>query len=271
MEYQLVVYTALFGNYDKLRDPPKKYPGCKFICFTDQKDLKSKIWEIRQVQIGELSAAMMNRHYKFFPHLYFHDFEYSLYVDANVRILDNPLNLVPKYLTHNVMACPAHFERNCLYEEASVCIAHGRANEMEVNALLDRYRNDGFPKHFGLTENNIIYRCHNDKALIGIMNEWWCSIINGPKRDQLSLMYLCWKRNFIPAIMQESSRNKNKYFRYALHLNNAALVKKVQTFINASYQRNAIYFWIWCGLKCCRHIFSRTFNHKANDDLTGSD
>lgn len=223
---KLVVYTALFGNYDKLRDPKRKYSGCEFVCFTDQKDLKSDIWEIRQVENGELSPAMMNRHYKFFPHLYFPDFEYSLYVDANVRILDNPQNLVKKYLTHNVMACPSHFERDCLYEEAAVCIAHGRANEAEVNALLDRYRSDGFPKHFGLTENNIIYRCHNDKMLIAIMNEWWNSIIHGPKRDQLSLMYLCWKNNFMPGIMQESSRSSNKYFRYSLHLDNSAIVKK---------------------------------------------
>ena len=44
----LIVYTAIFDNYDQLIDPKSLYKNCKFICFTNNKDLKSKIWEISQ-------------------------------------------------------------------------------------------------------------------------------------------------------------------------------------------------------------------------------
>lgn len=237
---KLVVYTALFGNYDKLRDPKRKYSGCEFVCFTDQKDLESDIWEIRQVENGELPPAMMNRHYKFFPHLYFPDFEYSLYVDANIRIVGNPAELVSKYMANNVMACPRHFERNCLYEEAKTCIQLGRADELEVNALLERYRGDGFPEHYGLTENNIIYRRHNILSIQKLMNEWWVSVISGPKRDQLSLMYLCWKNDFKIIRMNESARNNNTYFRFHLHEcdSQKGIVHKIQYTISGNRDRN---------------------------------
>jgi hypothetical protein len=47
---QLIVYTTIFGNYDELIDPKEKYPGCDFICFTDQKSLKSDIWQIQIIE-----------------------------------------------------------------------------------------------------------------------------------------------------------------------------------------------------------------------------
>lgn len=240
---KLVVYTALFGNYDKLRDPKRKYSGCEFVCFTDQKDLKSDIWQICHVDNGILSPAMMNRHYKFFPHLYFPDFEYSLYVDANIRIVGNPAELVSKYMDNNVMACPRHFERNCLYEEANVCIQLGRVNELEVNALLERYRGEGFPEHYGLTENNIIYRRHNDGELQKMMDNWWLAITSGPKRDQLSLMYLCWINQFTVMTMDEGSRNSNNYFRFNLHRLDSSIgfLKKVACHISGNRYRNKLY------------------------------
>lgn len=58
-----VVYTALFGDYDNLIDPKEKYEGCDFIYFTDQKHLKSDIWEIRIVEDIDLPLNMMNRKY----------------------------------------------------------------------------------------------------------------------------------------------------------------------------------------------------------------
>jgi len=43
MKNKLVVYTALFGDYDNLIEPKEKFEGCDFICFTDQKHLTSDV------------------------------------------------------------------------------------------------------------------------------------------------------------------------------------------------------------------------------------
>ena len=38
----VVIYTAIFGDYDDLKEPPKKLArNCDFICFTNNKKLKS--------------------------------------------------------------------------------------------------------------------------------------------------------------------------------------------------------------------------------------
>lgn len=57
------------------------------------------------------------------------------------------------------------------------------------------YIEEGFPEHYGLTENSIIYRNHNSDKIISIMDEWWQFIENYSKRDQLSLFYILWKNN----------------------------------------------------------------------------
>ena len=37
MKNKLVIYTALFGDYDDLKDPYEPFDGCEFICFADDK------------------------------------------------------------------------------------------------------------------------------------------------------------------------------------------------------------------------------------------
>lgn len=54
----------------------------------------------------------------------------------------------------------------------------------------------GFPEHYGLGENNILYRRHNEPALVRVMEDWWYFLENYSRRDQLSFVYVLWKNGF---------------------------------------------------------------------------
>ena len=41
-----VVYTAIIGNYDELKEPKVISEGFDYVCFTDDVKLKSKVWKI---------------------------------------------------------------------------------------------------------------------------------------------------------------------------------------------------------------------------------
>lgn len=239
---KIVVYTALFGGYDLLINPPRKYDNCDFICFTDDPTIVSEIWDVRVVE-DVLDPVRANREIKFLPHKFLSEYSCSIYVDSNVRIINDPSNLVYDKLVKQKICIPQHFERNCIYEEINECLSLSKITQDEslyLNAILT---NDGYPRGNGLAENNIILRAHNDPDVIFLMEKWWDFFINGPKRDQLSLLYLAWKFNFDIGIMNESSRNKNRYFRYELHLAEKKLpfLKRCYLFIRANRERNFLY------------------------------
>ncbi|WP_321345695.1 glycosyltransferase domain-containing protein [uncultured Draconibacterium sp.] len=217
MNNKLAVYTALFGNYDDLIEPKEKYQGCDFICFTDQKQLTSEIWDIRLIDKCDLPPNMMNRKYKILPHMFLSEYEWSLYIDTNIAILDNPIKLAKQYLTKYDFIVPKHFARDCIYEEAKECLIVGKTKYNETRSQISKYKNEGFPANFGLGENNILLRKHKSKNIITLMNNWWNEVNTQTKRDQLSLAYVLWKNEETFHYMTESSREGAGYFEYIFH------------------------------------------------------
>ena len=66
---KIIVYTGLFDSYDKLIDPLFIHERIKYVCFTNNINLKSKIWNI--IQINEKgSGRHLNRKIKILPHVY---------------------------------------------------------------------------------------------------------------------------------------------------------------------------------------------------------
>jgi hypothetical protein len=81
-----------------------------------------------------------------------------------------------------------------------------------VNPQINKIKNDGFPEHYGLSENNILIRKHKDPTTINFMKKWWKMVKKGSKRDQLSFIYISWKYNFKNFIFIDRKLIK-KYFK----------------------------------------------------------
>ncbi len=216
---KLAVYTALFGDYDNLIDPVEKFEGCDFICFTDQKGLKSDVWEIRYVERCDLSPSIMNRKYKILVHNYLNEYNSSLYVDSNIKILKNPLFLSRKYLNKYDIVIPKHFKRECIYEEAKELAKLNKVDKLLLKKQINFYKKEGFPKKYGLGENNVIFRNHTEKVIF-LMEKWWEMLTNYTQRDQLSLMYLIWKYDFDRLFLMRESARGGEYFKLKLHKQN---------------------------------------------------
>lgn len=211
-----VVYTAVFGNYDHVQAVNPEW-DCDFICFTDNPELVSPGWQMVMVQLNGESPAQVNRRYKMLPHKYFSNYERSLYVDGNIRIIADPRPLFDKFLEKAAIAIPKHQDRNCAYAEAKLCIKEGRVDKEISEKQMARYSADGFPRKFGMTENGIIFRRHHDKKVIAMMDSWWGEYCHGGRRDQLSLPYLIWKHKIDVSVCTEGPRTSTKFFEIELH------------------------------------------------------
>ena len=212
----LVVYTALFGDYDTLRDPIESFGNCKFICFTDQNNLTSDVWEIRVIKDTNLPPNEMNRKYKLLPHLFLSNYDQSLYIDSNISLMGNPAVLLRKH-ARNGFFMSRHFARDCIYDEALECAAQKKGHYGDIFRQMRFYKTQGMPKGFGLGDNSILLRDHNDPKVIRLMEEWWLQINTYSKRDQLSLAYVLWKNGEEFTFLDETSPKEKGIFKYEQH------------------------------------------------------
>jgi len=222
-----VVYTAIFNNYDSLC-PIYFKSKIKFICFTDNKDLNVKGWEIIYLNIKDLKYADKNRNIKMFPNIYLNNFTESLYIDGNIRVKKDPEVLFDKYLKNNFLIIPKHTSRNCIYEEAKFIKFAKKLNKNEIEVLekqISSYFLNGMPKNYGLWENNIILRKNNHPQNVILSKLWWEEYSKGVKRDQVSFPFIIWLRKINIGIFSETPRINNTFFEYELH--NSAKSKNI--------------------------------------------
>ncbi|EGT4276051.1 DUF616 domain-containing protein [Cronobacter sakazakii] len=214
---KFVVYTALFGDYDELEPIPSGESNIEYICFTDQNIQDAKGWKIIKIDNCIYSSSMMNRYYKLHPHIELNLYEASLYLDSNIKLLKHPDELFNKYLSNCLFSMPKHFARDCIYSEAKECLVLKKTSFKKVSSQMRKYAQEGMPRHYGLGENNILFRRHNDQKIKKIMDEWWAEMNICTNRDQLSLAYVLWKNKFSFCYIEETAREGKGYFQYAKH------------------------------------------------------
>ena len=222
-EKRRVVYTTNFNNYDSLK-PINFVSDIEFICFSDNKNLKTKGWKQIYFNDKNLSIVEKTRKIKLFPHYFLKDIEESLYVDGNISINKDPTYLFDKYLNNkNSLAIAKHPLRDCLFEEAEYLLNSNwfsKNQKLKLVLQLKKYKKIKMPRNFGLTENNIILRVNNAYQNKLMSELWWNEFINGCYRDQKSLPYIIWKNNIEYKTIVESPRYYNEYFNYHLHKKN---------------------------------------------------
>ena len=197
-----VVYTCLTGGYDSLGLLTYVSSDLDYICFTDSRDLlqlKSYgAWKILPIQFSDGTNQIINRWHKTHPHILFPNYDYSIYIDSNINILNS--NVFSEIFNkRSMLVLPIHFEQQCIYEESKLVLKSKLATKDSINKIITLLKDNDFPKNYGMNENNLIYREHNNPEVIRIMEEWWDLIYNYCNRDQLSFAYILWKHNIKPS------------------------------------------------------------------------
>ena len=98
---KIAVYTAIFNDYDWLKDPVIETSGIDFICYTDSNKMSSKKWKVIKLDLGDMSPSLMNRKIKLlYPYTELSQYDYTLYVDGSILIKGDILKFLSKYIHH---------------------------------------------------------------------------------------------------------------------------------------------------------------------------
>ena len=198
-----------------------KQEGYNYFLFSDIK-YSGTNWTIIQIskiiEKMNVSKIKLTRYFKLFPHIFFKNYELSIYIDASYIIKGDLNELLLKTLNPSFdLYFLQHPERNKVFQEFLAVLKYKKDTEKSVNNVRNRYIKAKFPDSLGLTQNCIIIRNHNKKIIIKLMMIWWNEIKNYSHRDQLSLNYAIWKLNLNIKIYYLSERFMKNYFTFRYH------------------------------------------------------
>jgi len=199
-----VIYTVITGGYDDVLQPLVIDDRFDYILFSnDFKEKQIGIWKVHNIpQPNDISTGdnkRLSRYPKCHPETLLSEYESSLYLDANIQITDSWIyekcidyanrkvefaSILLSNLAHPFAPGPRDDIYEHMYDMCSILIEH----DYDVIKQCHKLYKLGFPMHYGLNENNMIFRLHTEK-MKQCDEEWWWWITNYSFRDQFSYMY----------------------------------------------------------------------------------
>lgn len=212
-----VVYTAITGNYDILKDPLFIEKDLAYVCFTNNQHIKSDVWDVKYIENEGMDDIHLARYIKMNPHLFFPDYDMSIWVDGKFQILDDLRKYAVQYRKDSGIVCFPHPERSCICDELAACVLWTNGVNRDMIIQVADYLKNGLPINYGLYDTGCMLRFHNDDSVKDLMIEWQKEIARYSFRDQLSFPYICWKKGYEPDIC-DLDIARNQWIRYTGHL-----------------------------------------------------
>ncbi|WP_027715119.1 glycosyltransferase domain-containing protein [Desulfuromonas sp. TF] len=215
-----LVYTCVFGEYDWIFPPILREAGLDYVVVTDDTGLAVTGWRTLVVDVECFRGAKAaNLHHRSLIHRILSGYDYSLYVDGNIRLLGRISKFLEDFSDSGAaMGLYRHPIRSSVREEAETCLKSGKVAEPDrLEAELAYYRSDGFPDDMGLVETGIILKNHRHPDLDRAMALWWQLFEQFGTRDQITLPYVLWKTGVSCMYHADSFRGPNPYFGLYTH------------------------------------------------------
>lgn len=212
---RLLVYTAVFGDYDRVYPPVEPDPEIDYVIITDDADMRVRGWNT-QVESTENfpTPKSANLFFRAFVHRMMPGYDASIYVDGNIRVLGSTRTLFKSFVaTGKAVGTFPHPLRKNVAEEVESCIQNKKAEGAEgLRQEYQAYLEDGFDDQIGLFETGVLLKNHRAIELDTAMECWNACFAAYRLRDQVSFPYALWRSGVEPHHMDFSFRERNPYF-----------------------------------------------------------
>lgn len=230
-----IVYTAIFGDYDALKQPVPQDEPCNFICFTDAR-MPSRVgaWRVFHVRPDpKLHPRVQARQFKLLSHKVFpggrlalrytpisfrRRADLSIWVDGSIRVKSSRfVRDMRLKLGENDWAMFVHPDRDCIYDEARVCATLAKCEGQPILPQVETYKSI-VPPHGGLCATTIIVRREPATERVLRANELWLEeVLKWTNRDQLSLPYILRKLGGCDPVCILDALRSNGWFDIVRH------------------------------------------------------
>lgn len=197
----MIIYSAIFGDYDIIAPAYKSSLIEASILFTDNPKMHAPGWHVIHAPKIYSEPVYNSRYWKMHP-----PSGSSIWLDGQIR-LSSDLLIVDaiRALEKYDIALWRHPIRSCLYDEAHECFDLGYGQKVLDQAAF--YKNQyEFPVGYGLWETGVIARRMTD-SMYKMCEDWWTHILSYSYRDQISLPVVLNQNNIVPFDLPDTMRD----------------------------------------------------------------
>lgn len=207
---RLCVYTTLVGRYEPLNEQPVAAQSrMRFLCLTDDPDLRSGSWEMRSVSpLFGMDPIRSQRDLKIRPHLHLPEFDASLYIDNSVLLSEPPERLFELFDQGCGFCLPEHSLRDTLLDEFLEVAELGLDDQSRIFEQLNHYLIDcPDTLHEKPYWTGILLRDHRNPMVRLALDMWWAHVQRYSKRDQLSINLALRRSSVTPQVLRIDNRS----------------------------------------------------------------
>ena len=188
---RIAVVSAVYGPYDRvLPVDPKWMDDADFFLFTDQIFPHVECWRSVDCDFKDADTRRVARYVKTNLPSLFAQYEWVLWVDANVLLCVNPKQLVDYYAESQLdFVSFEHPLRSSVIAEAASCHFWEKENTATLARALAQKFNGGELEDGILFETMVCLAKPGKAQVKEAYKKWWSIIVQGSKRDQLSLPF----------------------------------------------------------------------------------
>lgn len=198
----VAIVTAMYGDYDVIRPQAAQDIDVEWICVTDDPLLDAPApWRV-VVEAGHYEHPCMSaKLYKMRPGAVV-DRKHAIWIDANMEVTSASFAREALSCINDGVAVWSHPHRDCIYEEADVCIGPravgGKYSALPIPAQAAHYRREGHPEHGALFACGAIAWDLRDSAELG--RDWLAECERWGYQDQISFPVVCRRLGVRPGI-----------------------------------------------------------------------
>lgn len=212
------VYTCITGDYDNLIELKNKEKGIDYLCFTNNKRIKSKTWKVIYIEDKTLTDVQLARKTKILGNEYTKKYDVTIWMDGNQFFKRSIYDFLDTFVNNQEADFISfkHHARDCIYEEINACMQFKKEDKQKLLKLKDFYIKEKYPAHNGLIKSSIIVRKKGNELVLKTMKMWFEYLVKYTKRDQLTFNYCVFKTK-MPIFYIDLNMWDNEWTGYYSH------------------------------------------------------
>lgn len=240
---KIAVYTALFGDKDELL-PPLNYQyneNISYYLFTDTAQNIFPYTTIVKPRIFD-DVSKNAFYYKHMGDDIINNYDMLIWHDANIQLYYDKLNDLIDIGRNSFLSIFIHPDRDDFYSEAMTSIRVDKDFSLRILRQALYYFIKGMPAHAGMFATGILIKNQNiDSGNFYAM--WWEHTLEYSRRDQLSIVYICYKTKQKINVIEGDIFN-NVYSKYYLHKYKHYIEKNQVMKYNYGFLKKLSYFCV---------------------------